>query len=641
MDTKALRQKILDLAIHGKLVPQDPNDEPASVLLERIKAEKERLIKEGKIKRSKKSAKSSDTPHYPYLLPNGWEWCNLEDIVCELKYGTSEKSLSVGKIAVLRMGNITNVGTIDYSNLVYSSNNEDIKLYSLEKDDLLFNRTNSSEWVGKTAIYKKEQPAIYAGYLIRIRPILIFSDYLNTVMNSSYYRNWCYNVKTDAVNQSNINAQKLSQLMIPIPPLKEQERIVVEVAKWISLIDTIKNSKEDLQTTIKQAKSKILNLAIHGKLVPQDPNDEPAIELLKRINPDFTPCDNGHYSSMIANGYYDYTNTNPRNGYVSGTNHQNPSLIINGGTFAGGLNTIKNDDGAQLVINDGTFTNMSQATVQNHHVAEIKGGTFNTTGSAQYVVDNEGHSGAANDLGQMTISGGTLNGKIYVVGAGASLAVTGGTFSDPSALLYLSGNANVKIRLNGDATCNGFKTQSGQSVELDLNNHVLTLAKPTVGSAGTETNSCQLLKGSTVTMKNGTLASDNDKIMIQNYCNLTLDAMTVKGLNALYVLSNNCGNILINNTTINAGTGAYAFDVCGYSTYTDGVKVTVKGTSIINGNVELSKSTGNTEPMELNIEGGTFNGNLVVDSSITNASSIINVTGTPSFTGTGWDSYKK
>ena len=285
MDTKALRQKILDLAIHGKLVPQDPNDEPASVLLERIKAEKERLIKEGKIKRSKKSAKSSDTPHYPYLLPNGWEWCNLEDIVCELKYGTSEKSLSVGKIAVLRMGNITNVGTIDYSNLVYSSNNEDIKLYSLEKDDLLFNRTNSSEWVGKTAIYKKEQPAIYAGYLIRIRPILIFSDYLNTVMNSSYYRNWCYYVKTDAVNQSNINAQKLSQLMIPIPPLKEQERIVVEVAKWISLIDTIKNSKEDLQTTIKQAKSKILNLAIHGKLVPQDPNDEPAIELLKRINP--------------------------------------------------------------------------------------------------------------------------------------------------------------------------------------------------------------------------------------------------------------------------------------------------------------------------------------------------------------------
>ena len=361
MDTKALRQKILDLAIHGKLVPQDPNDEPASVLLERIKAEKERLIKEGKIKRSKKSAKSSDTPHYPYLLPNGWEWCNLEDIVCELKYGTSEKSLSVGKIAVLRMGNITNVGTIDYSNLVYSSNNEDIKLYSLEKDDLLFNRTNSSEWVGKTAIYKKEQPAIYAGYLIRIRPILIFSDYLNTVMNSSYYRNWCYNVKTDAVNQSNINAQKLSQLMIPIPPLKEQERIVVEVAKWISLIDTIKNSKEDLQTTIKQAKSKILDLAIHGKLVPQDPNDEPAIELLKRINPDFTPCDNGHYTQLpegwaickmkqitsITNGK-SQKNVETLNGiypiYGSGgvIGRANQYLCIAGSTIIGRKGTINN-----------------------------------------------------------------------------------------------------------------------------------------------------------------------------------------------------------------------------------------------------------------------------------------------------------
>ena len=236
-------------------------------------------------------------PHYENVLfevPKSWVWCKLEDIVCELKYGTSEKSSSVGKIAVLRMGNITNVGTIDYSNLVYSSNDEDIEQYSLEKYDLLFNRTNSSEWVGKTAIYKDEQPAIYAGYLIRIRPLLISPDYLNTVMNSGYYREWCYNVKTDAVNQSNINAKKLSQLMIPIPPLREQGRIVAEIDKWISLIDIVKNGKGDLQTVIKQAKSKILDLAIHGKLVSQDPNDEPAIELLKRINPDFTPCDNGH-----------------------------------------------------------------------------------------------------------------------------------------------------------------------------------------------------------------------------------------------------------------------------------------------------------------------------------------------------------
>ena len=241
------------------------------------------------------------------MLPSGWEWCKLEDIVRELKYGTSEKSSSVGRITVLRMGNITDIGTIDYSNLVYSSNDEDIKQYSLKKGDLLFNRTNSSEWVGKTAIYKGEQPAIYAGYLIRVRPILISPDYLNIVMNSSYYRNWCYNVKTDAVNQSNINAQKLSKLMVPVPPLKEQERIIVEIAKWTSLIATIRNNKEDLQVIIKQAKNKILDLAIHGKLVPQDPNDEPASELLKRINPKAEiTCDNGH-SEKLPQGWYSAT----------------------------------------------------------------------------------------------------------------------------------------------------------------------------------------------------------------------------------------------------------------------------------------------------------------------------------------------
>ena len=648
MDTKALRQKILDLAIHGKLVPQDPNDEPASVLLERIKAEKERLIKEGKIKRSKKSAKSSDTPHYenvPFELPNSWVWCRLEDIAYVASGSTPDKTCFVENgVPYIKMYNLRNQ-KIDFAYhpqyITEEVHNGKLQRSRTEVGDLIMNIVGPP--LGKLAIIPTTLPqANFNQAAILIRPYKfkeVLVSYLKVYLEEMSEIN---SIATrGSAGQVNISLTQSQNMRIPIPPLNEVRRIIEEVSKYDILIDSLKQNITDIQNLIAYTKSKILDLAIHGKLVPQDPNDEPAIELLKRINPDFTPCDNGHYSSMIANGYYDYTNTNPRNGYVSGTNHQNPSLIINGGTFAGGLNTIKNDDGAQLVINDGTFTNMSQATVQNHHVTEIKGGTFNTTGSAQYVVDNEGHNGAANDLGQMTISGGTLNGKIYVVGAGASLAVTGGTFSDPSALLYLSGNANVKIRLNGDATCNGFKTQSGQSVELDLNNHVLTLAKPTVGSAGTETNSCQLLKGSTVTMKNGTLASDNDKIMIQNYCNLTLDAMTVKGLNALYVLSNNCGNILINNTTINAGTGAYAFDVCGYSTYTDGVKVTVKGTSIINGNVELSKSTGNTEPMELNIEGGTFNGNLVVDSSITNASSIINVTGTPSFKGTGWDSYKK
>ena len=300
MDTKKLRQKILDLAIRGKLVPQDPNDEPASVLLERIRAEKERLIKEGKIKRGKKSA--SDTPHYeneaPFEVPKGWEWLHVESFTYDLQYGTSEKSSNEGDVPVLRMGNITRIGTIDFADLVYSSNKDDISKYALQKDDLLFNRTNSSEWVGKTAIFKSDSPAIYAGYLIRVRCILVCPDYINFVLNSSYHRDWCNSVKTDAVNQSNINAQKLSKHLIPIPPYEEQLRIVAETKIWMNVIDKLEGDVSEFEQVISKIKSKILDLAIHGKLVPQDLNDEPAIEFLKRINPKFTPCDNAHYENL-------------------------------------------------------------------------------------------------------------------------------------------------------------------------------------------------------------------------------------------------------------------------------------------------------------------------------------------------------
>ena len=299
MNTKALRQKILDLAIHGKLVPQDPNDEPASVLLERIRAEKERLFKEGKIKKPKKSKAACDKPHYPFELPKGWEWTTVGEISWDLVYGTSKKSSSNGEIPVLRMGNINRCGKIDWNNLVYTSDKDDITKYSLQTNDLLFNRTNSSEWVGKTAIYKGEKTAIYAGYIVRLRVIILDADYVNFVMNSSYYRGWCNDVKTDAVNQSNINAQKLSHFFIPIPPLNEQKRIVNELSSWLNIIEAINKEKSDLQSTICLAKSKILELAIHGNLVPQDSNDEPASELLKRINPKAEiTCDNPHYGKL-------------------------------------------------------------------------------------------------------------------------------------------------------------------------------------------------------------------------------------------------------------------------------------------------------------------------------------------------------
>ena len=214
-------------------------------------------------------------------------------------YGTSKKSSSNGEIPVLRMGNINRCGKIDWNNLVYTSDKDDITKYSLQTNDLLFNRTNSNEWVGKTAIYKGEKTAIYAGYIVRLRVIILDADYVNFVMNSSYYRGWCNDVKTDAVNQSNINAQKLSHFFIPIPPLNEQKRIVNELSSWLNIIEAINKEKSDLQSTICLAKSKILDLAIHGKLVPQDPNDEPASELLKRINPKAEiTCDNPHYQNL-------------------------------------------------------------------------------------------------------------------------------------------------------------------------------------------------------------------------------------------------------------------------------------------------------------------------------------------------------
>ena len=134
--------------------------------------------------------------------------------------------------------------------------------------------------------------------------------------NSSYHRAWCNDVKTDAVNQSNINAQKLSQFLVPIPPLTEQQRIVAEIERWLSLIDIIENGKESLKTSVQQAKAKILDLAIHGKLVPQDPADAPASDLLHRINPKAEiTSDNAQYGKvphgwcMTKVGYVaEYTN---------------------------------------------------------------------------------------------------------------------------------------------------------------------------------------------------------------------------------------------------------------------------------------------------------------------------------------------
>ena len=300
MDTKKLRQKILDLAIHGKLVPQDPNDEPASVLLERIKAEKERLIKEGKIKRSRKSAKTSDTPHYenvPFDIPENWVWTTVSDISKSILYGVSESAKTKGKYKLLRITDIQD-NRVDWDSVPFTDFDEDkVSPYLLNDGDIVFARTGAT--VGKSYLINRlNHKAIYASYLIRVQTFdSILPQYVKLFFESGYY--W-EQIKLGSVGigQPNVNGTILGNLNIPLPPLDEQYRIVTEIKHWFSLIDQIEQDKSDLQTIIKQTKSKILDLAIHGKLVPQDPNDEPAIKLMKRINPDFTPCDNGHYPQL-------------------------------------------------------------------------------------------------------------------------------------------------------------------------------------------------------------------------------------------------------------------------------------------------------------------------------------------------------
>ena len=295
MDTKALRQKILDLAIHGKLVPQDPNDEPASVLLERIRAEKERLIKEGKIKKGKKSAKTSDKPHYPFELPKGWVWTTLGEIGSWQSGATPSrmnKDYYGGNIPWLKTGDL-NDGTIIYIP-------EYITQRALEETSVRLNPKGSvliamyGATIGKIGILSfpaTTNQACCACYEYSINQMFLFYFLLANREN--------FIAMGGGGAQPNISKEKIISTNMPLPPLKEQERIVAEIERWLSFVDIVEKEKSDLQSTICLAKSKILDLAIHGKLVPQDPNDEPASELLKRINPKAEiTCDNPQYGKL-------------------------------------------------------------------------------------------------------------------------------------------------------------------------------------------------------------------------------------------------------------------------------------------------------------------------------------------------------
>ena len=304
MNTKKLRQKILDLAIHGKLVPQDPNDEPASVLLERIKAEKERLIQEGKIKRSKKSKVSSDTPHYqnvPFEVPDNWVWTTVENICSKIGSGSTPKGSNYTSdgIFFFRSQNVHNLGIV-LDDIKYISEDVHKSMIGTEvcPNDLLLNITGGS--LGRCAIVPNIiDRGNVSQHVCILRPISIKAEYLHTFILSSFFAR---TMKITGSGREGLPKYNLEKMFLPLPPFAEQQRIVAEIKRWFAFVDQIEQSKANLQTAIKQAKSKILDLAIHGKLVPQDPNDEPAIELLKRINPDFMPCDNGH-SGKLPQGW--------------------------------------------------------------------------------------------------------------------------------------------------------------------------------------------------------------------------------------------------------------------------------------------------------------------------------------------------
>ena len=252
----------------------------------------------------------SDTPHYenvPFEVPSSWVWCRLDDIV-SFQGGYAYKSntyVNQSDWQVIRIGNVKNDNLILDIQPVFVEDviGKTTEKYLLKKDDILFTMTGTK---GKRDyFYTTKVPSIKKNLLLnqRVGCLRCFSseiniDFLCLVLKGEYVLDAIFSTETGNVSQGNIGSESTLNLNIAIPPLTEQHRIVVEIEKWFALIDQIEQGKSDLQSTIKQTKSKILDLAIHGKLVPQDPNDEPASELLKRINSNFTPCDNGHYTQL-------------------------------------------------------------------------------------------------------------------------------------------------------------------------------------------------------------------------------------------------------------------------------------------------------------------------------------------------------
>ena len=319
MDTQKLRQRILDLAIRGKLLPQDPNDEPASVLLDRIRAEKERLIAEGKLKRPK-AKKSTDKSHYqnftpPFDIPESWQWVKIDEIASSnigLTY--SPQDIVDDGVPVYRSNNIRD-NKICLDDIVYVSCPILEKQYLNNGDLLICARNGSRRLVGKNVIIENlERPTSFGAFMAVCRSC--YNPWIKLLLDSAYFNSYLDESNSTAINQ--ITQKMLLDFILPLPPKEEQSRIISAFHSIVGVIDGIDQSKKNLSESIANLKSKILDLAMQGKLVPQDPADEPAAEMLRRVNPKAKIItDNPHYPQLPDNWVLtrikDVFEVNPKN----------------------------------------------------------------------------------------------------------------------------------------------------------------------------------------------------------------------------------------------------------------------------------------------------------------------------------------
>ncbi len=254
-----LKQTILQLAVMGKLVPQDPNDEPAAELLKKIAEEKAQLVKEKKIKKQKALPPISDDEK-PFELPNGWVWERIDNLSNLIEYGSSQKTVDPfpGGVPVLKMGDIQNGQLILGDHKMMSADVEELPSLYLKNNDILYNRTNSAELVGKTGIFKGEDDKYsFASYLIRIRcnSRNVLPDYINLSMNTPLFRATQVepHIKKQC-GQANVNGTLMKSMLVSIPPLNEQKQIISKVNQLISACNS-------LRRTIEKSKLKQLNIA--------------------------------------------------------------------------------------------------------------------------------------------------------------------------------------------------------------------------------------------------------------------------------------------------------------------------------------------------------------------------------------------